>query len=210
MDVSAEDQFTRSKTTCDAIEPVMSMGLLGGLAQIIWAGVEKARARPGRPMTPARLRTTERATKDHGRVARVIKLDDDTREAINGAFAARNFVVLGYVGDDGAPRLSFRGSTQVFGPDQLAIWVRNPEGGLMRAVRNRPRVSLLYRSSEPRRVLTFVGHAHVDPSANDVVYSNAHPAERDRDPEKKGVALIVDLDEVSGFGPSGPIRMTRD
>jgi hypothetical protein len=88
--------------------------------------------------------------------------------------------------------------------------VRNPEGGLIRAVRTRPRVSLLYRSSEPRRVHTFIGHAHVDPSANDVVYSNSHPAERDRDPEKKGVALIVDLDEVSGFGPSGPIRMTKN
>jgi hypothetical protein len=140
----------------------------------------------------------------------VIQLDDDTREAINGAFAARNFVVLGYVGDEGAPHLSFRGSTQVFGPDQLAIWVRNPDGGLVRAVRTRPKVSLLYRSSEPRRILTFTGRGRVEPGANDVVYANAHPAERDRDPEKKGVALIVDLDDVSGFGPSGPIRMTRD
>src|ERR1700730_18687637 len=70
-----------------------------------------------------------------GRVAHVIQLDDDIRAAINGAFAARNFVVLGYVGDEGAPHLSFRGSTQVFGPDQLAIWVRNPDGGLVRAVR---------------------------------------------------------------------------
>jgi hypothetical protein len=140
----------------------------------------------------------------------MIQLDDDTREAINGAFAARNFVVVGYVGDDGAPHLSFRGSTQVFGPDQLAIWVRNPDGGFVSAVRTRPRVSLLYRSSEPRRVLSFGGRARIDATANDVVYANTHPAERDRDPEKKGVALIVDLDEVSGFGPSGAIRMTRD
>jgi len=139
----------------------------------------------------------------------VIQLDDDIKEAINNAFAARNFVVLGYVGDDGAPHLSFRGSTQVFGPDQLAIWVRNPEGGFVRALRSHPKVSLLYRSSEPRRILTLAGRARVEAGANDVVYTNAHPAERDRDPEKKGVAVIVDLDEVSGFGPSGPIRMTR-
>ena len=145
-----------------------------------------------------------------GTVPRVIQLDDDTRAAIDGAFGARNVIVIGYVGDDGAPHLSFRGSTQVFSPDQLAIWVRNPEGGLLKAVRNRPRVSLIYRSSEPRRVLTFAGRARVDPSANDRVYANSHPAERDRDPEKKGVALIIDLDEVTGFGPAGPIRMTRD
>ena len=139
----------------------------------------------------------------------MIQLDDDIKEAINGAFEARNFVVLGYVGDDEAPHLSFRRSTQVFGPDQLAIWVRNPDGGLVRAIRTRPRVTLLYRSSEPRRLLTLMGRARVDPRANDVVYANTHPAERDRDPQKKGVALIIDLDEVSGFGLSGPIRMTR-
>src|SRR5215510_3709281 len=113
-------------------------------------------------MTPPRLGAKERATTDHGRVARVIQLDDDTREAINGAFATRNFVVLGYVGDDDAPHLSFRGSTQVFGPDQLAIWVRNPDGGFVRALRSRPKVSLLYRSSEPRRILTLVGRARVE------------------------------------------------
>jgi hypothetical protein len=139
----------------------------------------------------------------------VIQLDEEISEAINGAFEARNFVVLGYIGDDEAPHLSFRGSTQVFGPDQLAIWVRNPDGGLVRAIRTRPQVTLLYRSSEPRRLLTFIGRARVDPRANDVVYANSHPAERDRDPQKKGVALIIDLEEVSGFGPSGPIRMTR-
>jgi hypothetical protein len=139
----------------------------------------------------------------------VIQLDDDIRAAINGAFDARNFIVVGYVGDDDAPHLSFRGSTQVFGSDQLAIWVRNPEGGLVKAVRTRPQVSLLFRSSEPRRVLSFMGRARTDPGANDIVYANAHAAERERDPQKRGVALIIDLDEVSGFGPSGPIRMTR-
>jgi len=140
----------------------------------------------------------------------VIQLDEDIRQAINGAFEARNFVVLGYVGDNEAPHLSFRGSTQVFGPDQLAIWVRNADGGFVRAIRTRPRVTLLYRSSEPRRLLTFMGRARIDPSANDTVYANAHPAERDRDPQKKGVAVVIDLDEVLGFGPSGSIRMTRE
>ncbi len=140
----------------------------------------------------------------------MIELDDDTKSAIDGAFASRNVIVIGYVGDDDAPHLSFRGSTQVFSSDQLAIWVRNPDGGLVRSIRSRPRVALIYRSSEPRRVLTFAGRARVDASANDRVYANSHPAERDRDPEKKGVALIIDLDLVTGFGPSGPIRMTRD
>ncbi len=139
----------------------------------------------------------------------MIKLDGDIKQAIDGAFAARNIVVIGYVGDDGAPNLSFRGSTQVFSADQLAVWVRKRDGGLAAAIRSRPRVTLLYRSAEPRRVLTFKGRARVEESANDTVYANSPQAERDRDPEKKGVALVIDLDEVIGFGASGPIHMTR-
>jgi hypothetical protein len=139
----------------------------------------------------------------------VIELNDEIRQAVNGAFDARNPVVLGYVGDDGAPHLSFRGSTQVFGSDRLAVWVRDPNAGLAKSVANHPRVTLLYRSSEPRRLLTFKGRARLDPSANDTVYANSPKGERDRDPEKKGIALIIELDEVFGFGPSGPVRLSR-
>ena len=62
-------------------------------------------------------------------------------------------------------------------------------------------------SAEPRRLLTFKGRARLDPSVNETVYGNSPKGERDRDPDRKGVALIIDLDEVFGFGPSGPIRM---
>ena len=139
----------------------------------------------------------------------MIDLDEDIRRAVNGALEARHPIVLGYVGDDGAPHLSYRGSTQVFGKNQLAIWVRNPDAGLPKAVRNHPQVTLLYSSAEPRRLLTFKGRARLDPSVNETVYGNSPKGERDRDPDRKGVALIIDLDEVFGFGPSGPIRMAN-
>jgi hypothetical protein len=140
----------------------------------------------------------------------MIELDEEIRQAVNGAFESRNPMVIGYVGDDGAPHLSFRGSTQVFGRDQLAIWVRNPKAGLPAAIQNHPKVTLLYRSSEPRRLFTFTGRARIDAGVNDVVYANSPKGERDRDPEKKGVAMVIDLDEVFGFGTAGPIRMTRE
>jgi hypothetical protein len=53
-----------------------------------------------------------------------LELDDDIKNAVNGALEAGHPIVMGYVGDNGYPRLSFRGSTQVYGPQQLAIWVR--------------------------------------------------------------------------------------
>ena len=139
----------------------------------------------------------------------MIELDEDMKQTVNGALAARKPIVIAYVGDDGVPHVSFRGSTQVLGRDQLAIWLRNPNGGLARAVAVRPHVELLYGSADPPRLFNFRGRARVDASANDIVYAAQPQGERDHDPEKKGVALVIDLDEVSGFGASGPTRMVR-
>jgi hypothetical protein len=140
----------------------------------------------------------------------MIEIDEDMKLTVNGALASHHPIVLAYVGDDGAPHVSYRGSTQVFGTDQLAIWVRNPNSGLVRAVRIHSRVELLYGSADPPRLFTFKGSARIDTSANEIVYANSPKGERDHDPDRKGVALIIDLDEVVGFGASGPVRLTRE
>src|SRR5450755_2743053 len=49
-----------------------------------------------------------------------------------------------YVREDGSPSVSFRGSTQVFGPGELALWARKTDSGLASAVAKEPRVSLVY------------------------------------------------------------------
>lgn len=140
-----------------------------------------------------------------------IELNDTIRDAINGALLAGNPVVVAYVDEDGQPRLSFRGSAQVYGKDQLAVWVRNPQGGLQRALAKNPRVSLLYRSAEPRMMLVFQGRGHFDSSeeARNRVYENSPQPEQNADRERKGMALIIDLDRVSGFGAGGMINMQR-
>ncbi|HZU75548.1 MAG TPA: pyridoxamine 5'-phosphate oxidase family protein, partial [Dehalococcoidia bacterium] len=115
------------------------------------------------------------------------------------------------VDEEGQPRLSFSGSTQVYSEDQLAIWVRNPEGGLQRAIAKNPRVTLLFRSTEPRRMAIFYGRGHIE-SSEDVrrrVYEGAPQPEQNADRERKGLALIIDLDRVNGFGPGGVINMQR-
>src|SRR2546426_4187758 len=67
-----------------------------------------------------------------------LELDDDIKNAVNGALEAGHPIVMGYVGDSGYPRLSFRGSTQVYGPQQLAIWVRKPGGRIPEGDRRAP------------------------------------------------------------------------
>jgi len=140
-----------------------------------------------------------------------IELNETIANAVNHALEEGKPIVVAYVDEDGQPRLSFRGSTQVYSPNQLAIWVRNPEGGLQRAIAKNPRMSLLYRSSEPRMNFNFMGRGHFE-SSDDVrkkVYETAPQAEQNADKERKGLALIIDLDRVTGVIPGQPINMQR-
>jgi uncharacterized pyridoxamine 5'-phosphate oxidase family protein len=134
-----------------------------------------------------------------------IELNDTIANAINHALEEGKPVVVAYVDEDGQPRLSFRGSTQVYSPNQLAIWVRN------RALQKNPRISLLYRSAEPRMMINFMGHAHFDSSeaVRKKVYESAPQAEQNADKERKGLALIIDLDRVTGVIPGQPLNMQR-
>ncbi|KAA9159078.1 pyridoxamine 5'-phosphate oxidase family protein [Amycolatopsis acidicola] len=136
--------------------------------------------------------------------------------AIDSAMDRGRPFVVSAVDADGNPAVSFRGSTYVHSPDQLAIWVRKQDEGLAAYVAANPRLALLYYDPEqgpdpatsPRRLL-IKGRARVDPSANDAVYAGIPEVERGRDKERRGVALVIDVDSVNGFGGSGPINQAR-
>lgn len=140
-----------------------------------------------------------------------LALNDDIRSAVNGALANGTPLLLSYVDSEGSPHLSFRGSTQVFSDTQLAVWVRDPEGGVLKAVATNPRVAMLYRDPKTRRSYQFAGRAHVeeDPSVVDRVYASAPEVERNMDAQRRGRALIIDLDRVEGMGGGGRVRMQR-
>jgi pyridoxamine 5'-phosphate oxidase-like protein len=139
-----------------------------------------------------------------------IELTDEMKERIDGAFENGTPVVVAYVDEQGAPQLSFRGTTQVLGDDRLALWARSREGGLPNALAQNPRVALLYRDPTARRILSMSGRARVAPELNETVYDRSPERERERDPERKGVAIVVDLDQVMSGGPDGVVRMQRD
>lgn len=140
-----------------------------------------------------------------------IDLNDTIKGAVDNALEQGKPVVVAYVDEQGQPQLSFRGSTQVYSKDQLAIWVRNPEGGLQKALAKNPRITLLYRSPEPRMMFNFRGHAHFD-SSEDVrkkVYESSPQGEQNADRDRKGMALIIDVDRVNGVAPGAPINQQR-
>jgi len=146
-----------------------------------------------------------------------IALDDELTGIINGALAAQTPMVVASVDAEGRPRLTFRGSVQVFGADQVGFWARNPEGGTMDNIAANPHVAMILRSPATRVVLQLAGRARVAEGADrDRVYDLAPEFERNADKDKKGAGVIVDLDRVEGFLGMGPdnkprfVRQTRD
>jgi hypothetical protein len=142
-----------------------------------------------------------------------LKLTAEMQEAVNSAFGSLRPMVIAYVDDNNSPQLSYRGSTQAFSETQLAIWVRNPEGRILDSIASNPAVSLLFGYFEPndRGFMIFRGRARVDDTeaVRDQVYGNAHEFERNQDAERKGVAIVIDLDSVDGFFGGARLQMQR-
>jgi hypothetical protein len=141
-----------------------------------------------------------------------LDLTGDITLAVTGAAERGTAIAVGYVDDEGYPALSYRGSTVVFSPQQLAVWARKTDSGLAADVAERPKVALLYFAPHGPgpRALTFRGRARVDASANDAVWNAMPQQERDFDPDRKGVAVVIDVDRVDGWGADGPFTMERD
>ena len=142
-------------------------------------------------------------------------LTPEIKELVNNGLTSGNPLALAVVTPDNRPSLSFRGSTQVYSDDQLGLWVRNTSGGTIEAIRNNPNVALIYRSATTP-LLQFQGRARIasDAAERARVFENSPERERTADPERKGNAIIIDLDKVEGilkFGAQGPefVKLAR-
>jgi hypothetical protein len=142
-----------------------------------------------------------------------MKLTPELKAAINNSFTSGKPILVAYVDEQGQPSLSFRGSAQAYSDNQLAVWVRNPEGGLQKALSKNPRISMMYRDPTPesRAMLQFKGVARVGTSEaeRNAVYDNSPEPERNADREKKGFPLIIDLERVDGFFPGARVAMRK-
>jgi hypothetical protein len=140
-----------------------------------------------------------------------VNLTGEIASAIDGAALRGHTLALAYVRDDGSPAVSFRGSTHVHSSTELGIWARKPDSGLVAAIAERPRVSLLFFETDGpgARYLAIEGHARVAPELDQEVYDAMIEGERQQDPERKGVAVVVDVDSVSGAGADGFFQQAR-
>ena len=142
-----------------------------------------------------------------------MKLTDQIKKMVNESFLSGKPIIVAYTDDNGAPSLSYRGSAIAYSDNQLAIWARNPDGGLLKALPRNARVTMLYRDPGPenRAMLQFRGVAHVDnsPGVREDVYSRIPEPEQNADKEKKGSPVILDLERVDGFMPGARVAMRQ-
>lgn len=140
-----------------------------------------------------------------------LELTPGMRQAVDGALVDERPITLAYVDAAGTPHLSARGSVHGHGDRELAIWIRDPDGGFLRALGAHPSVALWYRNPTNRTNYQFTGRARVvaDDETTRAIYDASAERERNLDPRRRGRAVIVDLDRIEGAGPEGRVLMER-
>jgi general stress protein 26 len=144
-----------------------------------------------------------------------LTLTQEITDLVNNSLTSGNPMLFAAVDEKHRPLLSFRGSTQVYSDNALGFWLRNTSGGTVEAIKHNPNVAFMYRSATTP-LLKFAGTARIatDPAERKKVFESAPEREQQSDPERKGLAVIVELESVEGvlsFGPKGPnfVKLAR-
>jgi general stress protein 26 len=138
----------------------------------------------------------------------MIKLIDQMRELVDNALANGCPCVLATVSADGEPDIGYKGSMMVFDDESLAYWERTRRQHLKNVQAN-PKVVVLFRDPKSRVNWRFHGVATVHESGpiRDQVMARTVADELDKDPERKGAAVVIRVDKVSNLG--GQVLQTR-
>jgi len=140
-----------------------------------------------------------------------LDIDEQIASVIDKALDNKTPVIAAYVDADGTPHVSPRGTVQSWSATAVAMWARDPNGGMLRAISTNPAVSLFYRDPATRVSYEITGRMRVtkDPDERQRVFDRSPKIERNFDPLLKGEAIIVDVDSVAGNDARGRVHMRR-
>ena len=100
--------------------------------------------------------------------------------------------------NDGRPDVALKGSLMVWDANHLAWWERS-RAETEAAIRANPRVAVMVRNLvRDKRTIRFYGEARVvdDPEVRERIWERVVQVEKDTDPDKNGVAVLVRVDRV--------------
>jgi uncharacterized protein len=125
-------------------------------------------------------------------------------EHINTAFPA-NVCLVATVLPDGFAQVTPRGSTMVYDDDHLALWERG-KGSTTGNLRDKTKVTVFFRKPQLREsgllpkggIARFYGEAEIQKSgpAYEEVWRRLVQPEKDRDPDKKGFAVLIKVERA--------------
>ena len=140
--------------------------------------------------------------------APMINLTDQMRELVDNALANRCPCVLATVSGSGEPDVGYKGSMMVFDNESLAYWERTRRQHLRNLSENQ-HVVVLFRDPATRVNWRFHGVAtvHESGAVRDQVMARVVKDELDKDPERKGLAIVIRVDRVGNL--AGEVLQTR-
>jgi len=131
----------------------------------------------------------------------MISISDQMKELIDNALANGSPCILATVSADGEPDIGYKGSMMVFDNESLAYWERTKRVH-MKNVKESPRVIVLFRDAKTKAAWRFHGTAtmHESGTIRDQVMARTVKDELDKDPERKGAAVVIRLDKITNMG----------
>ena len=138
----------------------------------------------------------------------MINLTEQMREMVNNALANGCPCVLATATASGEPDIGFKGSTMIFDNESLAYWERTRRQHL-KNLRENPRVVVLFRDPNTKINWRFHGIATIHESGplREQVMARVVKAELEKDPERKGLAVIIRVNKVTNL--AGEVLQTR-
>lgn len=130
-----------------------------------------------------------------------VLLGDDIREAFAGALMGRKPVLVATAAASGEPDIAFKGSVMVWDEDHVAFWER-AHGQTLRNLQANPQTCLIYQDFDTRTGWKFWGTVELleDGELRQRIMDKTIQLELDRDPERKGVAVLIRVDRVMSRG----------
>ena len=130
-----------------------------------------------------------------------IVLTDEMREAFATSITTGAVPLVATASTDGIPDMAFKASIMVWDADHVAFWER-AHGMTLRSMQENPNVCLLYRNAATRQAWKMWGVAQLlsDGDIRQAIMDKTIQIELDRDPDRKGIAVLIRIDKVSAGG----------
>jgi predicted pyridoxine 5'-phosphate oxidase superfamily flavin-nucleotide-binding protein len=146
----------------------------------------------------------------------MMKMTPQMADLLNKALADGVPALVGTASKDGDPQISPKGSVAVYDEHTLSYWERSNRSSVAH-IKENPKVVVYYRNAARASempdyaggALRFHGRARIADGAGEreKVWDKTIPAEQERDKEKKGFGVLIDVEKIELL--SGKVVMEK-